>query len=327
MELQPEQITVAVTVFSRRQFVAGAIRSVLAQTIPVKVIVVEDCGPDPSLRQFIVGEFGSRVEYFRNQRNRGLFDNWNACMEYCATPWISILHDDDLLHPWWAETMLQLTQDAPQRMLYFGRSGELDQRGQTHPATPASWGKNWRETNLVEFAKVCLVLFPGQLFQIADARAVGGVRPNSYFTGDWDLWFRLALRGGAAQTAREVSVVRSHLGAERGSSRVDRMGWKWALDNVQRKRNLAMLRSEKGIQIPFDRKELLSYNPVPTRAMLRHAHGFSRRVLAYNSWLYVQSPPPHAMASVLMWLVRRLGPGALRGCSLFWKTARLGQVL
>jgi GT2 family glycosyltransferase len=327
MELRPEHITIAVTVFSRRQFVVGAIQSALTQTVPVKVIVVEDCGPDPDLQKFIVGEFGSRIEYFRNPHNRGLFDNWNACMEYCRTPWISILHDDDLLHPWWAETLLQLAQEAPRRMLYFGHCGELDDRGHTHPARPVNWGKGWRETDLVEFAKVCLVLFPGQLFQIADARAVGGVGPNSYFTGDWDLWFRLAMRGGAAQSAREVSIVRSHGGAERGSSRVDRMGWKWALDNVQRKRNLARLRKEKGIQIPFNRKELVSYNPVPTRGMLRHAHGFSRRVLAYNAWLFLQSPPPHLPAAVLMWLVRRMGPEVLRRISACCKAAHLDKAL
>src|SRR2546425_5761935 len=115
MELAPEQITIAVTVFSRRDFVLEAIRSALEQTIPVKVIVVEDCGPDPGMQQFIVGEFGGRIEYFRNPRNRGLFDNWNACMEYCRTPWLSILHDDDLLHPWFIETMLTLTRQAPGR--------------------------------------------------------------------------------------------------------------------------------------------------------------------------------------------------------------------
>src|SRR5580658_7936336 len=106
LELRPEDITIAITVYSRREFVLGAIRSALAQTIPVKVIVVEDCG-DPALRDFVLREFGSRIEYFRNPRNRGLFDNWNACLEYCRTPWISILHDDDLLHPIFVETMLK----------------------------------------------------------------------------------------------------------------------------------------------------------------------------------------------------------------------------
>src|ERR1700685_3336672 len=108
MQLRAADITIAITVFNRREYVLGAIRSALEQTIPVKVIVVEDCGPDPSLRDFIVREFGTRIEYFRNPANRGIFDNWNACLEYCRTPWISILHDDDLLRPVFVQAMLQL---------------------------------------------------------------------------------------------------------------------------------------------------------------------------------------------------------------------------
>ncbi len=318
MDLRPEDITIAVTVYNRRQFVLEAIRSALEQSIPVKVIVVEDCGPDPHVRDLIVGAFGTRISYFRNSRNRGLFDNWNACMEYCATPWLSILHDDDRLHPWFVEAMLALTRHAPQRALYFGRAAILYEGGDLRPAPPVRWEKDWREIDLVEFAETCFVLFPGQLFRIADARAVGGVRPVSYFTGDWDLWFRLGLRGGIAQAAREVSVARAHSGQERGSSRVDRMGWKWALDNVQRKRNLALLRKEKGLRIPFERTKLLEQSPIPTRMLIRHAQGFSRRILAYNTWLFLHSTPPHSGYAVFQRLVRLFGPQGLR-CLSRWQ--------
>ncbi len=323
MDLRPEEITIAVTVYSRPQFVLDAVRSALHQTVPVKVVVVEDCGPDPRLRDLIVGEFGARIDYFRNPENRGLFDNWNACMEYCATPWISILHDDDLLHPWFVETMLGLTREASGRMLYFGRSAILDESGRRIAPPAVSWEKNRRDIDLVDFADSCFVVFPGQLFRIADARSVGGVRPIGYYTGDWDLWFRLALRGGIAQTATEVSVSRSHYGIDRGSSRVDRMGWKWALDNVQRKRNLALLRKEKGIQIPFERTKFLNQSPIPARLLMRHAHGFSRRLLAYNAWLFVQSTPPHLSYAALQWAVRLLGPRALRGGSRLWNGRQL----
>jgi len=108
MELKAEDITIAVTVFSRRDFVLEAIGSALAQSVPVSVIVVEDCGPDPGMRDYIQDRFGGRIRYFRNPRNRGLFDNWNACMEYSRTPWLSILHDDDRLHPWFIEEMIAL---------------------------------------------------------------------------------------------------------------------------------------------------------------------------------------------------------------------------
>jgi glycosyltransferase involved in cell wall biosynthesis len=314
MELRAEQITIVVTVFSRRKFVHDAIRSALNQTVPVKVIVVEDCGPDANLRDFITGEFGDRIEYFRNPKNRGLFDNWNACLDHCRTPWLSILHDDDSLQPNFIATMLALTKAAPERALYFGRATILDEVGKIHSLPPVDWPNNWRDVDVRELADECFLLFPGQLFRVADVKSVGGFRRQSYLTGDWDMWFRLALKFGAAQSAEEVAINRAHYGEDRGSTRVERMGWKWALDNVQRKRNLALLRQEKGTVISFDRTKLLQQSPIPSRLLLRYACGFSRRILFYNAWLFTHSRPPHWRYAMLQWLVQILGSSALRLC-------------
>jgi glycosyltransferase involved in cell wall biosynthesis len=315
MELHAEHITIAVTVFSRREFVRDAIRSALNQTVPVKVIVVEDCGPDAALRDFVLKEFGDRIEYFRNPKNRGLFDNWNACLDHCRTPWLSILHDDDSLQPNFVETILALAKAAPERALYFGRAASLDESGKIHPLPPVDWPKNWRDVEVRELADECFLLFPGQLFRVADIRSVGGFRRQSYLTGDWDMWFRLALKFGAAQSAMEVAINRAHYGEDRGSTRVERLGWKWALDIVQRKRNLALLRQKKGIVIPFERTKLLQRSPIPSRLLLRHARGFSRRILFYNAWLFTHSRPPNARYAMLQWLVQIFGPSALRLCS------------
>jgi GT2 family glycosyltransferase len=316
MELRPEHITIAVTVYSRRDYVLAAVRSALEQTVPVNVIVVEDCGPDAGLRDFITGEFGGRIQYFRNPKNRGLFDNWNACIESCPTPWLSILHDDDLLRPNFVETMLALAKVAPGRVLYHGQSAALNEWGKILPRPALEWAKGWRDVDLVEIAdQHFIMMFAGNLFSTAAARAIGGARPNSYYTGDWDLWFRLALQGGAAQTATEVAVARSHEGADRGSTRVERMGWRWALENAQRKRNLVLLRREKGIALPFDRTKHLRDSPIPSRALLQHAHGCSRRLLAYNAWLFTHSTPPHWRYAALQWLVRLFGSKVLKICS------------
>jgi glycosyltransferase involved in cell wall biosynthesis len=308
MDLRADQIAIAVTVYSRSEFVFAAIQSALEQTIPVKVMVVEDCGPDPELQAKIVARFGDRIRYHRNPRNRGLFDNWNACLEYCDTPWLSILHDDDVLHPRFVETMLALNGAAPARSLYFGRAAIIEENGAIRPPPPVAWENGWREMDVAEFADVCTVLFPGQLFPVADVRACGGFRRHSYFTGDWDMWFKLALRGGLAQSAAEVALVRSHYGTDRGSSRVERMGWKWALDNVQRKRNRRLLKQARGLDLPFDRLKLLKASPIPTRYMLRYAWAFSPRWLAYNAWLYQQSTPPSRGYAVVQSAMRLTGP-------------------
>ena len=128
----------------------------------------------------------------------------------------------------------------------------------------------------------------------------------------------LALQGGGAQTAAEVSTVRTHANEGRGSCRVERMGWKWALDNMQRKRNLARLRQAKSLSIPFDRAKLLAQSPIPQRVLLRHAKTFSTSLLAYNWWLFVHSKAPSIHYALFQSFVRACGPKALRGSSMLW---------
>jgi hypothetical protein len=75
--MNPDEITIAVTVFNRRQYLKQAITSALEQTVPVRVIVVEDCGPDLTLRDFVRGLFGARSgtahigSYHRGQQGGG----------------------------------------------------------------------------------------------------------------------------------------------------------------------------------------------------------------------------------------------------------------
>lgn len=318
MTLFPEQITIAVTVYSRRDFILEAISSALKQTVPVRVIVVEDCGPDRTLQDQVCSEFGEKIRYYRNQQRRGLFDNWNACLDYCSTPWISILHDDDLLCPDFIESILSLAEKAPDRALYFGRAAILDEKGRLAEPAQVYWPDGWREINPIELAERCFLMFPGQLFNIERARSIGGFRRNSYFTGDWDLWFRLVLCSGGAQSARRTSVARSHYGLDRGTSRVNRRGWAHCLDNIQRKRNLRLL-SQNGVgTVAFDRTKTLKSHPVPLRLLLAHAAEFEKRILRYNARLFVNSTPPYLKYAMIQCGVRLFGPKLLRLLSTLW---------
>jgi len=46
--------------------------------------------------------------------------------------------------------------------------------------------------------------------------------------------------------------------------------------------------------------------------LLRHGSGFSRRILAYNSWLFTHSAPPHWRYAALQLLVRLCGARIFR---------------
>jgi glycosyltransferase involved in cell wall biosynthesis len=317
MSLRANQITIAVTVYNRRQFIKQAIASAVNQTIPVRVVVVEDCGPDRTLESFVKDEFGPRIEYIRNPRRRGLFGNWNACMEACATKWLSILHDDDYLAPGFVEAMIALGHHAPGQPLLFGRTVWVDDRGQptAHKHIEPANG-DWHRIGLLDIIDVAPFPFPGQLFKVSAAKELGGFRESSYYCGDWEMWAKLMARGGAAQTARAVAYYRSHDSWDRGTNAIIRNGRQIPATFVQHKRVLALLPDESKIR--FDRAAFYKRNPLPVRFLLRHAATFRPRLLAYHISLLLRSRPPHWRYAAYQQCARLGGSGFVRLSSKLW---------
>lgn len=317
--LKPEHITIAITVYDRKSYIGEAIRSALNQDRKglAKVIVVEDCGPDPTLRQSVINEFGDQIQYFRNQQRRGLFDNWNACVEACQTSWLCILHDDDCLKPIFIESMIELADAAPNRALYYGLCDIVDLGGQPRELRPRSRSFAWHELDLEDWARHDPVCFPTQLFNVEAARAVGGFRASSHYTADWELWFKLVLNYGAAATNRVTAKYREHHSVGRGTSEVNISGRKFAYVNMQRKRHFAWLRQKKP-EARFDHHALFKESPLPSRFILQYGDAFSPRMLRYNAGLFLVSTAPHFGYRILQIFVRLFSWRSLRLASWFF---------
>jgi glycosyltransferase involved in cell wall biosynthesis len=284
-------------------------------------MVVEDCGPDPTLEAFVKDRFGSKVEYHRNKVRRGLFDNWNACIELCQTRWLSILHDDDYLDPEFVSNMQQLSAAAPGCSLYFGETIVVNELGTRAKRMNAPFSAPWRRVEIADFLHMNLIGFPGQLIRIDAANALGGFRPSSLFCGDWEMWVKLTARYGAAQIGRTVGFLRHHDDWGRGTNKVARSGKKQGLIIVQHKRTLAALRA-KGLKARFDREKLLREHPQSTKFLIAYASCFPPRLLEYNFRLLARSKPPHRPYALFQWLAKTLGPGFIRMISRAWNALR-----
>jgi glycosyltransferase involved in cell wall biosynthesis len=310
--VRASDITIAVTVYNRAEHVQQAVASALAQTVPSgHVMVVEDCSPADTIREPVLAAFGDRIVYHRNSRTRGLFDNWNACIELCRTRWLCILHDDDFLEPTFVEAMVELAAAAPGRGLYYGACRTVDSAGRVLIEPPPAAAFEWSELDIAAWARYDPLCFPGQLFDVALARELGGFRAASRYAGDWEMWFKIALARGAAKTHRVVANYREHHSLGRGTTKVDVSGRKYAYVNMQRKRHYRALAGFRpGAR--FDRYALQRVDPMPTRFLVRHAHSFSDRMLKYNAGLLWASRAPHVSYLAFQWLTRLLGPRSLR---------------
>ena len=77
------QVSILLPVYNGAKFLEAAVASALAQTFAdFEIIVVDDCSTDGSLDLIEqLAEQDRRIKFLRNERNLGLFANYNRCLE------------------------------------------------------------------------------------------------------------------------------------------------------------------------------------------------------------------------------------------------------
>lgn len=108
--MDDQSIEIFVPVFNGATTLPSTLRSVLAQTVPIrKVTVLDNCSTDatPEIARSFPG-----IHYIRNERNLGCCGNWNRALEIASSDFVAFLHADDLIMPTWHERCLRASDLA-----------------------------------------------------------------------------------------------------------------------------------------------------------------------------------------------------------------------
>lgn len=205
-------LSVMIPTFCRPHLLKQAIESVVNQTahgINVEIVIVDNNAETNSLELATLVEsfFPNNIRLFRNKENIGMFGNWNRCIELARAPKLTILNDDDLLHP----DFIRLCYSP------IGKEMRVSSRvifGEGHNYI---WGVREKIGNVEPFlpVKVYELLsgnpIPGSLGMIMDkdcAVAIGGYDAGLWPTSDYDFTFRYYLSYGLLKTKMVLSAYR-----------------------------------------------------------------------------------------------------------------------
>ena len=106
-------VSVIMPAYNCEKYIGEAIRSVLAQSVPLELIIIEDSSVDRTgevIRGFLSDE---RITYICNERNAGVAASRNKGIELARGKYIAFLDSDD----WW-------TTDKLERQLAFMEAGD-----------------------------------------------------------------------------------------------------------------------------------------------------------------------------------------------------------
>ncbi len=93
------KVSVCIPTRNGAVFLAGAIRSVLAQTLAdLELIVVDDASTDGT--EAVVRSFSDgRVTFVAGPERLGIAGNWNRCLALATAPYVCLFHQDDVMAP------------------------------------------------------------------------------------------------------------------------------------------------------------------------------------------------------------------------------------
>jgi GT2 family glycosyltransferase len=135
-------IDAIVPVYGGWEHVEPCIRALLEQTLPVNIVVVDDCGPDDTADR--IAETFPAVELIRNSSNRGFAATCNRGIASGEGDIVVLVNSDVVAEPDLMESIAAALDDAGPSVgsvcpLLMGTDGSIDSQGITADATCAGF--------------------------------------------------------------------------------------------------------------------------------------------------------------------------------------------
>jgi glycosyltransferase involved in cell wall biosynthesis len=212
--LKSPEISVILPVYNAESYLRAAIESVLIQKgCDFELLIGDNASTDRSVE--IARSFSDpRIRLFINEQNAGIFGNLNLLVSRARAPILKILCADDALLPGGLKSQLDFLRAHPEA-------------GMAHCLQVGDLG-SWNSGNL-RFQKELPVFIPARLTPLVFA-TFGNIPGNLSkvivrrealdkaglfdqelpYAGDFDMWYRVASRGGIAIQKEEAVFVRAH---------------------------------------------------------------------------------------------------------------------
>ena len=198
----PEQAapfwSVMIPTYNPPAFFEQTLRGVLDQDQgpgQMQIAVVDDAStgvdPEPIVRRIA----GERIEIYRQPRNVGLAENWNACIRHARGRWIHLMHQDDTALPGYYATIRAAVENRPEVGLAFTRCANVDENGNwiyvSRMERPeAGIIPDWLEKLAINNRIQC----PAVSVRAEAYATAGRFRKDLVYAVDWEMWARIASR-------------------------------------------------------------------------------------------------------------------------------------
>lgn len=207
LEAVPD-ISIVIPTYKRSNELAEALESALAQATDKEFeIIVGDNNPedDMTLEMMMKYSCSKRISYYKHNANLGMAGNWNRLFSLSRTKWTILLHDDDILSPYYIDTICQYLNDDISMI---------------KPCAPKFYGRqcfSFHKPNLIRLEKMemynflwgCPLGSPSHaIFKTSDVLHVGGFQAKYFPCLDYLMYIKLCATGNVYHLASVLGGYR-----------------------------------------------------------------------------------------------------------------------
>ena len=209
----PPRITVAIPSLNHGRFLDEAIASVLAQSVPVEVMVADAGSTDET--PAVIARWAPKLSGWKSSPDAGQSHAVNEAIARGKAPYVAWLGADDTYMPDGLAKMADALDAHPDAPMVYARAWITNEAG--HKRTPAGL----MPANRFVLSRRCPICQPATLIRRSVWDALGGLDPDLDYAMDYDLWWRILLRFGAPlQSADFVATSRAHMDTKTARGRV-----------------------------------------------------------------------------------------------------------
>jgi glycosyltransferase involved in cell wall biosynthesis len=200
-------LTIAIPAYRGGSLLREALASLARQTDlhGVEIVVSDDGGGEETGR--IVRESALRnLRFHLNPQRLGAVGNWNRCLQLARGRWVTILHEDDLLYPWFVSAIRPHLRAGTAAVAVRCVQGAQPPSLERAPA-----GRN-RTYAPAWFLKSSMTPFPGVVFPRELGLRIGGFDAKEAGIADYAFWYALARAGRVELLGETGAFYRQHSG-------------------------------------------------------------------------------------------------------------------
>ena len=217
--MKPE-IDILIPTYNGEQFIKETINSALSQEdVNFSIIICDDKSNDETVN--IIKKIADpRINLIVNRKRLGLVENWNNCVSLSNSPYITLLHQDDILEKNALKTKIDVLEKNPAVGFAFSNMVRIDASGNM---IGGHWFNNLPRNSFIfkgiDFFKY--ILNNGNIVPCSSViirkrllEEHGLFNKNLHYTPDMEMWLRLSLYNDVAYIAQPLIQIRVHKGQE-----------------------------------------------------------------------------------------------------------------